>query len=972
VTETAPPFNPFPGLRPYEPDEDYLFFGRDEEVDELQRRLRTNRFLAVVGSSGCGKSSLVRSGLIPTLHSGTVVRMGSSWRVAILRPGEDPIGHLASALAEPGMIGAPTEELASTNRVLLDAALRRGARGLVEAVRNASLAPSENVLIVVDQFEELFRFRQSDQVEQSRDETTAFVKLLLAATSQDEIPIYVVLTMRADFIGECVEYQGLPEAFNAGQYLIPRLSRDEMRAAITGPVAVGGGKIASRLVIRILNDLGSDQDQLPVLQHALMRTWDHWRATHAPGEPMDIVHYEAIGTMRDALSRHAEEAFREVGAADSERVAEQLFKALTDTATNPRGTRRPCSISQLAAIAGATEPEVTRIVEIFRRAGRSFLMPPPDVALTPDVIVDLSHESLMRCWTRLIGWTEEERASATMYLRLSKASVWFTEGSAGLWRDPELELGLRWKRQNRPSSAWASRYDTEFDRAMTFLARSEEARDRERAERIASRRRQWRQLQVATVVFFTVSIIALWGWLEARKSYKLADLNLKDAEQAVKESLQLIDPEPSSLGIDHAEIIDFRRQLATKAKVFYREFIKRGYKDESIREATAAAHFGLGHADRVLGDRAQAAQEYTEAIEQYGSLASEFPRTARYRSGLANANTFLGETLRLSPHTYDLAEKAYGQAMRLQEALRREYPQDVTYPQDLARTHYNRGILLSNRAWGSEDVAGATRAAEQAASDFRAAIRLLEPLVEQRRGPAPSQGLSRALNNLGILLAQRSDGLPEAQKLITRAVALHEGLRTSTPENRELSIELAKFYNNLADVQLGRGDTEPAAQSNDRAITLIDGLAQPAPSLLLDRADGYAIRGSIRADASMPRALEAYREGLASLERVAPDRRASGLSEFHDRFGELLRNVAALGRAHAGAAEPHDLLLRAVASYLAIADRIVSSGTADEARWVLENMSELLMNVADRDRVEVVSSYTPWEPRLRARAAVNK
>ena len=90
--------NPFPGLRPFEPDEDHLFFGREKEIDDLLRRLRFNRFLAVVGTSGCGKSSLIRSGVLPSLQSGMMAQAGSSWRMAILRPGDDPIGSLARAL----------------------------------------------------------------------------------------------------------------------------------------------------------------------------------------------------------------------------------------------------------------------------------------------------------------------------------------------------------------------------------------------------------------------------------------------------------------------------------------------------------------------------------------------------------------------------------------------------------------------------------------------------------------------------------------------------------------------------------------------------------------------------------------------------------------------------------------------------------------------------------------------------------
>src|SRR5580704_14100977 len=110
-------FNPFPGLRPFEPEEDHLFFGREKQIDELLRRLRSCRFLSVVGTSGSGKSSLVRSGLIPSLQSGFMAKAGSSWRIATLRPGEDPIGHLAASLNAPDVL-VTDAELASTNRVL--------------------------------------------------------------------------------------------------------------------------------------------------------------------------------------------------------------------------------------------------------------------------------------------------------------------------------------------------------------------------------------------------------------------------------------------------------------------------------------------------------------------------------------------------------------------------------------------------------------------------------------------------------------------------------------------------------------------------------------------------------------------------------------------------------------------------------------------------------------------------------------
>ena len=188
-----------------------------------------------------------------------------------------------------------------------------------------------------------------------------------------------------------------------------------------------GGAVTPRLVNRILNDIGDDHDQLPVVQHALMRMWEFWAAA-SDGEPIDIDDYEAVGTLRGMRCRCTPKrrtwTAKRPGKAH---VAERVFKALTDTFADPRGIRRPTTIAELAAIADAPESDVVAVVEIFRRPGRSFLMPPPSVPLTSTTIVDVSHESLMRCWDRLIAWAEEERAAAAFYERLSQAAAWHAD-----------------------------------------------------------------------------------------------------------------------------------------------------------------------------------------------------------------------------------------------------------------------------------------------------------------------------------------------------------------------------------------------------------------------------------------------------------------------------------------------------------------------------------------------------------------
>jgi tetratricopeptide (TPR) repeat protein len=549
--------NPFPGLRPFETEEYRLFFGREGQSDALLARLQRTRFLAVVGTSGSGKSSLIRAGLMPALRGGLMAGAGSGWRIAVMRPGGDPIGNLAAELVKNDVLpaagaGLPPHEA----EAVIDATLRGGSLGIVDAAYQGRLGEHEKLLIIVDQFEELFRFRAAQQ-NTNADEAAAFVKLLLEAAQQRELSIYVVLTMRSDFLGDCAQFQGLPEAINNGQYLIPRMTRDERRFAVTGPVGVTRGKITEPLVNRLLNDVGDNPDQLPILQHALMRTWEHWQANRRDGEPIGMEHYEAIGTMSDALSLHADEAFNELPDERSRSIAQAMFKALTERGADNREIRRPSRMKALCDIAGASLPEMTNVIDVFRGGGRSFLMPPAGVPLHADTVIDISHESLIRNWQRLKGWVNEEAQSARYYRRLAETAVLHREGSEGLMQDPALQIIGDWYQESKPNAAWAERYHPAFEEAVAYLDQSTRARDaavaererqrnaelererheRERAEQFAEdQRRAAQRLRRFTFALVLISLLALvaagasvYAFAKARRNATLAQSLAEEA-----------------------------------------------------------------------------------------------------------------------------------------------------------------------------------------------------------------------------------------------------------------------------------------------------------------------------------------------------------------------------------------------------------------------------------------------------------
>lgn len=490
--------NPFPGLRPFRADEGHLFFGRESQVDIMVDKLATTRLLGVVGTSGSGKSSLVNCGLRPALHRGLMADAGIRWRMVQFRPGNNPLRAMARALAEDDAVRSNFDFDPASLQVLVETSLRISNLGLSEVYKRAQLTGT-NLLIVVDQFEELFRYREIDSpavgdVQLRSQEATAFVNLLLDAKTQTTFPIYVVLTMRSDFLGRCAEFPGLPEAINEGQYLVPRLTRDERRAAMAGPAGVCGARVSPVLLTRLVNDAGDNTDQLSILQHALNRTWAKWRHEGKQEGALELSQYEAIGTMAHALDQHAEKAYGELGGPRQQKICEKIFKALTDKRTDP-GIRRPTKFARLCELAGAAPEEVAAVIDIFRKPSRSFLMPPLPEALEADTVVDISHESLMRLWERLKQWTEEEVQSAQLYRRLSETAALHAAGKAGLWDDPDLQFALDWKNKEQPTECWGEFYGGGFAQAMSFLAESQKQRDRELQEKEELGQRDLQQAQ---------------------------------------------------------------------------------------------------------------------------------------------------------------------------------------------------------------------------------------------------------------------------------------------------------------------------------------------------------------------------------------------------------------------------------------------------------------------------------------------
>ncbi len=662
MTEPKPNiFNPFPGLRPFSEEEDYLFFGREQQVAELVTLLRNQRFIAVTGTSGSGKSSLVRAGLLPELQGGMMKEVGSDWETLVLRPGGAPLKHLAESVAEASL------EDPEDPRVIgeLLATLNHSGLGLVEAIRQSEIEPDTNILILVDQFEEIFRFQRSGAANQ--EQAVSFVNLLLEAGAQRELPIFIIITMRSDYLGDCTEFRGLTEAVNEGEYLIPRLTRDQIRSCIEGPIRVGGGEISFALVQELLNSLGSEQDQLPVLQHALMRSFDYWQAEDSESEELDLSHYQSVGGMETALSRHADEVFEKLND-EQQLVAKSVFKAITERGVDNRGIRRPTRLDLLTEIADTDLSQVISIVEAFRHPGVTFLMPPSEVPLNPETVVDISHESLMRVWLRLKDWVDDEAQSARIYRRLTETAELHQQGNAGLYRDPDLQIALSWRDSESPTSKWATRYAPGFDQAMTFLQSSEEsalAAEREReiarqreleqaqalaaaeAERAESQQRAAKRLRILSTGVAGVAAVALIAFLFALSAQRESTRQRGIAEQnaVVAESAKINAEENEKNALEAQSLAETSQRQAEDAAV-------------ELNDTLTRSQFVTGHEQLASENKDLALAYFARSLR---TKPSHWQSAAQIVSLLSNNNFPIGDTKTLEqeePFRYHGVDKS--------------------------------------------------------------------------------------------------------------------------------------------------------------------------------------------------------------------------------------------------------------------------------------------------------------------------
>ncbi len=428
---------PYMGMRYFDTADAGLFFGREALSRELASRVEEEPFLAIVGASGSGKSSVARAGLIPALQMGAV---------HVITPTAHPLESLATSLTRE------SESVTATATLMDD--LQNDSRSLRLFVRKM-LASSGmlNLLLLVDQFEETFT--------QCKDftERRAFIENLLAAADEDDGRVRVALTLRADFYHHCAEYEGLRLALEKHQAYIGAMTSDELREAITAPAQKNGWDFQPGLVDLILSDVGTEPGALPLLSHALLETWKRRQ-----GRTLTLQGYADAGGVKKAIAQTAESVYDRLTPAE-QTIARGIFLRLTELGEGTQDTRRRVKLDELRqAKAGDA---VTKVLKTLTDAR---------LVTTEEDSAEVAHEALIREWGTLRKWLDEDRENLRLHRHLTEsAGEWQRRGkeASELYRGARLKQLQDWLKEHGDA---LSPLEKEFLKASQNVKKQERLR----------------------------------------------------------------------------------------------------------------------------------------------------------------------------------------------------------------------------------------------------------------------------------------------------------------------------------------------------------------------------------------------------------------------------------------------------------------------------------------------------------------
>jgi len=514
--------NPYKGLQPYLLKDKDLFFGRANQTPGMINILKKHRFMVVFGSSGCGKSSLVKAGLFPAAQQGRINQI-KNWIFVSMRPGISPLDSFKESIKkqiqqEHSILNYLDiiEKLNDINTYEYQNLKDYYSKKFKNLSKNWNNDPY--IFLLIDQFEEIFQEEESarQELEKKRIEKEIFIDLILNAITLKQI--YVVLTIRTGFLGKCDSFAQLSKKITNSLFFTPFLTKYQLKEVVTGPLK--NEKIDDKVVIKILEDIERKRrgfiirDQLPLLQHSLKKTWDnaYKRATENKSETIEICENDYINNdLSSSLNNNANEILKTFNIKEKE-VAKVLFCALIDIKNK---TRRLVTVDEIFDILNKENEElnannrennykyVKKVIDSFKN-NNFILQQKIDKKTTTKETLEISHECIIRQCKQLKKWVDEEEDVVNRYQKIHERAITHNEAKGKLISGEDYKQNIDWLNKNIRNTKWGERYNIDIKMINKFISDSERKSHEEDEQKQKNKRKILTiiSLGILFVIFF--------------------------------------------------------------------------------------------------------------------------------------------------------------------------------------------------------------------------------------------------------------------------------------------------------------------------------------------------------------------------------------------------------------------------------------------------------------------------------------
>lgn len=514
--------------------------GRQRQVVDLLSLFQTSQLIGLFGENGSGKTSLITHGLIPELNKGFLGIAGRKWKSILIRPGITPLENLSAGISQLSLEGGKQK---LEEEVQLVTKMRASNEGLKNAcLKQFPPQSTQNALLIIDNFEDLFQFREVATHPSDWDEVVkSFIQNISKCASNASIPVYFLVVLRSDYMARLFEYRNFYEMLSASQYNLPQFRKTEFSEVVKSILLPYQKTISKDAHDLLYLHLGKDLKNLTLLKFYLQEAVEATIGTAQDEIQVEILEQVAV----ESLYSKRLESFISSCSDKENKLIERLFKQITVIQEGAK-LRKPIRIDHFLQVTGTTLSELAQLLQTLQLKFHFLLdvvLPYQErlevkehALLSESSVIDIKNEQFIPHWPRLVEWIKEEKESQDLYKRLSEKATLFDKGLTDFLKPPDLDLALAWYEHQQPDELWSNQFDSNHHRTIAYLLNSKLKFQEEISKRELEQKEKLKRLRrggiYGILVASVVVLVFVFLFLQAKEERKIAKIAESEAYKA--------------------------------------------------------------------------------------------------------------------------------------------------------------------------------------------------------------------------------------------------------------------------------------------------------------------------------------------------------------------------------------------------------------------------------------------------------